>query len=87
MTAARRARVGYGPVQLAVVLGLERWQFDRARQGGLIGSPDQARDGGRPRSRPRAGPGRADPGRRPGRCRTWARSAPRGCCRSGSAWR
>ena len=41
MTAARRA--GYGPVQLAVSLRLERWQFDRVRQAGLIPGPDRAR--------------------------------------------
>jgi hypothetical protein len=43
MTAARRARADYGPVQLAVFLGLEQWQFARARQAGLIGGPDLAR--------------------------------------------
>jgi hypothetical protein len=36
-------RAGYGPVQLAVFLGLEPWQFARARQGGLIGAPDRTR--------------------------------------------
>ena len=43
MTAARQARADYGPVQLAVFLGLEQWQFARARQAGLIGGPDRAR--------------------------------------------
>ena len=43
MTAARQARADYGPVQLAVFLGLEQWQFARARQAGLIGGPDLAR--------------------------------------------
>ena len=43
MTAARQARADYGPVQLAVFLGLEQWQFARARQAGLIGAPDLAR--------------------------------------------
>ena len=35
MTAPRRARAGYGPVQLAAHLGLERWQLSRAVQAGL----------------------------------------------------
>src|SRR5438034_7669989 len=43
MTAVQRGRADYGPVQLAVFLGLERWQFARARQAGLIGGPDRAR--------------------------------------------
>ena len=36
-------RPGYGPVQLAAYLGLERWQLSRARQAGLVGGPDLAR--------------------------------------------
>jgi hypothetical protein len=45
MTAAasQRARAGYGPVQLAVYLGLEQWQFARARATGLIPDPDRPR--------------------------------------------
>lgn len=34
----------FGPVQLATFLGLEPWQFDRARQAGLIPGPDRPRD-------------------------------------------
>lgn len=45
MTAPQRARAGYGPVQLAVHLGLERWQLSRAVQAGLAPGPDRA--GGR----------------------------------------
>jgi len=33
-------RKDYGPVQLAMFLALERWQFSRARQDGLIPAPD-----------------------------------------------
>ena len=43
MTAPGQARAGYGPVQLAAYLGLERWQLSRAVQGGLVGGPDLAR--------------------------------------------
>jgi hypothetical protein len=39
------ARKDYGPVQLANFLGLEPWQFSRAREAALIPAPD------RPRSR------------------------------------
>lgn len=35
--------MSYGPVQLATYLGLEPWQFSRAREAGLIGGPDRAR--------------------------------------------
>ena len=45
MTAPQKPRAGYGPVQLATHLGLERWQLARAVQAGLIDGPDQA--GGR----------------------------------------
>jgi hypothetical protein len=45
VTAAGRVRAGYGPVQLAAHLGLERWQLSRAVHGGLVGGPDLA--GGR----------------------------------------
>ena len=45
MTARGRARAGYGPVQLAAHLGLERWQLSRAVQAGLAAGPDRA--GGR----------------------------------------
>ena len=45
MTAPQRARAGYGPVQLAAHLGLERWQLSRAVQAGLAPGPDRA--GGR----------------------------------------
>ena len=45
MTAQQRARAGYGPVQLAAHLGLERWQLSRAVQAGLVPGPDRA--GGR----------------------------------------
>jgi hypothetical protein len=37
------ARRNYGPVQLATYLGLEQWQFSRARRAGLIPAPDRAR--------------------------------------------
>ena len=37
------ARRNYGPVQLATYLGLEQWQFPRARGAGLIPAPDRAR--------------------------------------------
>ncbi len=40
-----RQRKDYGPVQLATFLGLEPWQFSRARAAGLIPDSD------RPRSR------------------------------------
>jgi hypothetical protein len=43
MTASRRDRPDFGPVQLATHLGLERWQLSRARQAELIGRPDLAR--------------------------------------------
>ncbi len=43
MTAPRRARPDYGPVQLAAYLGLEQWQFARARTTGLIPGPDRSR--------------------------------------------
>jgi hypothetical protein len=36
-------RKDYGPVQLATFLGLERWQFSRARTDGLIPCPDRPR--------------------------------------------
>ena len=39
---ARQAR-DYGPVQLQVFLGLEQWQFSRARADGLIADPDLPR--------------------------------------------
>jgi hypothetical protein len=41
--ASQRARAGYGPVQLAAYLGLEQWQFARARAIGLIPDPDRPR--------------------------------------------
>jgi len=37
-------RNGYGRVQLAARLGLEVWQFSRARQAGLIPCPDRPRN-------------------------------------------
>ncbi len=37
-------RRDYGPIQLATFLGLEPWQFCRARQDGLIPGPDRPRD-------------------------------------------
>jgi hypothetical protein len=37
-------RNGYGPVQLTALLGLEVWQFARARQAGLIPCPDRPRN-------------------------------------------
>ena len=37
------ARRDYGPVQLATYLGLEQWQFSRARMAGLIPAPNRAR--------------------------------------------
>lgn len=37
------ARRDYGPVQLATYLGLEQWQFSRARRAGLIPARDRAR--------------------------------------------
>jgi hypothetical protein len=37
------ARRDYGPVQLATYLGLEQWQFSRAREAGLIPGPDRPR--------------------------------------------
>ena len=43
MTAARKARRDYGPVQLADHLGLARWQLDRALAAGLIPGPDRPR--------------------------------------------
>jgi hypothetical protein len=36
-------QAGYGPVQLASFLGLETWQFARARAAGLIPGPDRPR--------------------------------------------
>jgi len=45
VTAPGRPHAGYGLVQLAAHLGLERWQLSRAVHGGLIGGPDLA--GGR----------------------------------------
>jgi hypothetical protein len=45
VTAAQETRSGYGPVQLAAHLELERWQLSRAVQAGLVGGPDLA--GGR----------------------------------------
>jgi len=45
VTAPQRARAGYGPVQLAAHLGVERWQLSRAMRAGLVGGPDLA--GGR----------------------------------------
>jgi hypothetical protein len=36
-------RKDYGPVQLATFLGLEPWQFSRARQAELIPGPDRPR--------------------------------------------
>jgi hypothetical protein len=38
-----RQRKDYGPIQLAEFLGLETWQFSRARAAGLIPAPDRAR--------------------------------------------
>jgi hypothetical protein len=38
------ARKDYGPVQLATYLGLEQWQFCRAREADLIPGPDRPRD-------------------------------------------
>lgn len=43
VTAPQKARAGYGPVQLAAHLGLERWQLSRALRPGLTGGPDRAR--------------------------------------------
>ena len=43
MTAPRKARRDYGPVQLADHLGLARWQLDRALAGGLLPGPDRPR--------------------------------------------
>jgi len=43
VTAPRKARRDYGPVQLADHLGLARWQLDRALAGGLIPGPDRPR--------------------------------------------
>jgi len=43
VTAPQKPRAGYGPVQLAGYLGLERWQLSRAVQAGLVGRPDLAR--------------------------------------------
>ena len=43
MTAPRKARRDFGPVQLADHLGLARWQLDRALAGGLIPGPDRPR--------------------------------------------
>ena len=37
------ARRDYGPVQLAVFLGLGQWQLDRALDAGLIPAPDTPR--------------------------------------------
>ncbi len=37
-------RKDYGPVQLATFLGLEPWQFSRAREAGLIPGPDRPRN-------------------------------------------
>jgi hypothetical protein len=37
------ARRYYGPVQLATYLGLEQWQFSRAREAGVIPGPDRPR--------------------------------------------
>jgi hypothetical protein len=42
VTPPQRARAGYGPVQLAAHLGLERWQLSRAMQAGLVDGPDRA---------------------------------------------
>jgi hypothetical protein len=41
VTAPRRGRADYGPVQLAALLGMQQWQLDRALDGGLIPLPDQ----------------------------------------------
>ncbi len=38
------SRKDYGPGQLATFLGLEPWQFSRARQAGLIPGPGRPRD-------------------------------------------
>ena len=84
-------RPGYGPVQLAAYLGLERWQLSRAVQAGLVGGPDLA--GGRwsaaaaAAALARAALIREAAGSDRARCRIWARSAPPGCWRSGSACR
>ena len=43
MTAPRKARRDFGPVQLADHLGLARWQLDRALAAGLIPGPDRPR--------------------------------------------
>ena len=43
MTAPGRARAGYGPVQPAAHLGLERWQPSRVLRSGLTGGPGRAR--------------------------------------------
>jgi hypothetical protein len=43
VTAAQKARAGYGPVQPTAHLGLERWQLPCALRSGLTGGPDRAR--------------------------------------------
>jgi len=45
VTAPQKPRAGYGPVQLATHLGLERWQLSRAVRSGLVDGSDRA--GGR----------------------------------------
>jgi len=52
-----------------VVLGLEQWQFARARQAGLIGGPDLARGRWSAAAAGAALARAAQIGRRPGRCR------------------